>query len=50
MASYDGLKGILTGLTKSADHPSRDHKALSRGAWGGLRQPQVVFEVWDLSL
>ena len=23
MASYGGLEGILTGLTKSTDHPSR---------------------------
>ena len=23
MAYYDGLKGILTGLTKSTDHPSK---------------------------
>ena len=23
MACYGGLKGILTGLTKSTDHPSR---------------------------
>ena len=26
MASYGGLKGILTGLTKSTDHPSSDCK------------------------
>ena len=29
MASYGGLEGILTGLTKSTDHPSRG--SLSRG-------------------
>ena len=23
MAYYDGLKGLLTGLSKSTDHPSR---------------------------
>ena len=25
MACYGGLQGILTGLTKSTDHPSKDH-------------------------
>ena len=29
-ASYGGLWGILSGLTKSADHPSRDHKSLGK--------------------
>ena len=27
MASYGGLQGIVTGLTKSTDHPSGHHQA-----------------------
>ena len=37
MASYGGFEGILTGLTKSTDHPSR-LKGSSKGntdKWGG---------------
>ena len=36
MAYYGGLKGILTGLTKSTDHPSTDmffHQAWGFRAW-----------------
>ena len=32
MASYGGLWGILNGLTKSTDHPSKALKAQARGA------------------
>ena len=28
MTCYGGLKGILSGLTKSTDHPSRKHSTL----------------------
>ena len=43
MAPYGGLKGILSGLTKSTDHPSIEHETLlltegdliiTTGSWG----------------
>ena len=33
MASYGGLQGILTGLAKSTDHPSRILYEFQSGLW-----------------
>ena len=36
VASYGGLRGILAGLTKSTDHPSRGLLGLIRASWEDL--------------
>ena len=45
MASYGGLEGILTGLTKSTDHPSRSWQPWD-GQHPGFPSTGILFSCW----
>ena len=44
MASYGGLKGILTGLTKSTDHPSKGAPPSKQSSKKGLILYEAALE------